>query len=219
MLTLMLLALSQSSTPTVDGSRLTAGTTCYALLRGEAVFGATFQKVTAASANGAPAWEVVVHQRGAGGAFDLRDHFVLDAKTLQPIAFDSRKSGAEHVRVVYSAGKAVMTRDGATTETALSGPVWEGNLWGLTIAALPLAEGAHFDLPIYQYDKGSGSFSLHVVGSEKVAGEDAWVVEATADGKRKVRYLLGKQSHAELGYGGGGFASRPGGDCSGMGGK
>ncbi len=35
---------------------------------------------------------------------------------------------------------------------------------------LPLAEGAHFELPFYQYDKGFGRFTIDVVGSEDVAG-------------------------------------------------
>lgn len=213
-MSILALALIQS-VPVVEGSRLTTGTTCYAIVRGEQVIGAARQSVTGSVIGGQRVWDIVVHQRLANGAFDLRDHFVLRQSDLAPIAFDSRKSGAEHVRVAYSPGKAVTTRPSAApVETVLTEPVWEGNLWGLTFAALPLAQGAHFELPFYQYDKGLGRFTLDVVGSDKVADEDAWIVEATADGQRKVRYFIGKASHAELGYAGGGFASRLGGDCS-----
>ncbi len=212
---MLLLALAaQAALPAVNGTRLQPGTVCYAIARGETVMGATLQTVKATTANGAPAWDVVVHQR-VGDKFDLRDHFVLRQKDLAPIAFDSRKSGVEHVRVVYGPGKLVTTRPGAApVEIALTGPVWEGNLWGLTFAALPLKEGAHFELPFYQYDKGLGRFRLDVVGSEKVGDREAWVVETGGD--RKVRYLIGKADHAELGYAGGGFAQRLGGDCSGI---
>lgn len=211
---LFLALAAQAALPAIDGTRLRPGTVCYAIARGETVMGATRQAVKAVIANGAPAWDVVIHQR-VGDKFDLRDHFVLRRTDLAPIAFDSRKSGFEHVRVAYGPGKLVTTRPGAApVETALTGPVWEGNLWGLTFAALPLKQGAHFDLPFYQYDKGLGSFSLDVVGSEKVGDRDAWVVEAGGD--RKVRYLIGKADHAELGYAGGGFAQRLGGDCSGF---
>ncbi|MES2989367.1 MAG: hypothetical protein V4808_15820 [Pseudomonadota bacterium] len=214
MLTLALL-LAPVTDPAIDGTRLTAGTRCYAIVRGEQAMGATLQTVTATVAEGKPAWDVVVHQRIGGGKFDLRDHFILRASDLTPIAFDSRKSGVEHVRVAYGAGKLVTTRpETPPAETAFTGRIWDGNLWGLTFAALPLAEGAHFELPFYQYDKGLGRFSLDVVGSEKVGDEDAWIVEATSDGQRKVKYLIGKKSHAELGYGGGGFSQRMGGDCS-----
>lgn len=214
---MLLLALAaQAALPAVDGSRLQPGSVCYAIVRGETVMGATLQIVKAITANGAPAWDVVVHQR-VGDKFDLRDHFVLRQKDLGPIAFDSRKSGVEHVRVAYEPGKLVTTRPGAApVEIPLTGPVWEGNLWGLTFAALPLAEGVHFELPFYQYDKGLGRFSLDVVGSEKVGERDAWVVETSPGGERKIRYLIGKADNAELGYAGGGFTQRLGGDCTGI---
>ena len=206
------LALAQAAAP--DGSLLKPGTACYAIARGDTAMGATFQKVVAATVDGMPVWDVVVHQRIGDGKFDLRDHFVLRRADLTPIAMDSRKSGVEHVRVVYGDGKAVTTRPGADpVETAFTGRIWDGNLWGLTFAALPLAQGAHFELPFYQYDKGLGHFTLDVVGSETVARRDAWTVEVTMD-QRKVRYQIGKADRAELGYYGGGFAQRLGGDCS-----
>ncbi|HEX8300483.1 hypothetical protein [Sphingomonas sp.] len=213
---MLLLALAaQAALPAIDGARLQPGIVCYAIARGETVMGATLQTVKATTVDGAPAWDIVIHQR-VGDKFDLRDHFVLRQRDLAPIAFDSRKSGAEHVRVAYGPGKLITTRPGAVpVETALAGPVWEGNLWGLTFAALPLAEGAHFELPFYQYDKGLGTFTLDVVGSEKVADQDTWVVE-TGEGARKVRYFIGKTSRAELGYSGSGFSQRLGGDCSGI---
>jgi hypothetical protein len=214
---LMLALLLAAPDPAIDGARLTAGSQCYSIVRGEQPIGLTLQTVTATTAEGKPAWEVVVHQRIGGGRFDLRDHFVLRASDLTPIAFDSRKSGVEHVRVAYGNGKLVTTRpDKPVAETSFEGRVWDGNLWGLTFAALPLAEGAHFELPFYQYDTGFGTFTLDVVGSDKVADQDAWIVEATSDGQRRVRYFIGKSSHAELGYGGSGFSQRLGGDCSGF---
>ncbi|MET0309268.1 MAG: hypothetical protein ABW023_11225 [Sphingomonas sp.] len=206
--------LVQAAIP-VDGSLLKPSTACYAIARGETVMGATYQKISETNVDGVPAWDVVVHQRLGDGKFDLRDHFVLRRSDLTPIAMDSRKSGVEHVRVVYAAGKAVTTRPGAApVETAFAGSIWDGNLWGLTFAALPLAEGAHFELPFYQYDKGLGRFAIDVVGGEQVNGRNAWTVEVTAGDQRKVRYQIGKADHAELGYYGGGFAQRLGGDCS-----
>jgi hypothetical protein len=214
---MLLLALTaQAALPAVDGTRLHPGSVCYAIARGETVMGATLQTVMATNANGVPAWDIVIHQR-VGDKFDLRDHFVLRQRDLAPIAFDSRKAGVEHVRVAYGPGKLVTTRPGAApVETPRAGSVWEGNLWGLTFAALPLAEGAHFELPFYQYDKGFGRFSLDVVGSEKMGERDAWVVETSPDGQRKIRYFIGKADNVELGYAGGGFAQRLGGDCSGI---
>jgi hypothetical protein len=212
---LALLAFAQAAVPVVDGSVLKPSTTCYAITRGDTVMGATYQKIAATTADGVPAWDVVVHQRIGDGKFDLRDHFLLRRSDLRPLAMDSRKSGVEHVRVAYDEGKVVTTRPGAEpVETALVGKIWDGNLWGLTFAALPLAQGAHFELPFYQYDKGIGRFTLDVVGSEQVGGRDAWTVEVTTGDQRKVRYQIGKADRAELGYYGGGFAQKLGGDCS-----
>lgn len=212
---MLTLALLLAADPALDGSRLKPGTICYSIVRGEQAMGVTRQTVAATTAEGKPAWDIVVHQWIAGGKFDLRDHFVLRASDLTPITFDSRKSGVEHVRVTYGKGKITTTRpDKPAVDTAFAGKIWDGNLWGLTFAALPLAEGGHYTLPFYQYDKGVGAFTLDVVGSEKVGDQDAWVVEASSDAERKVRYFIGKASHAELGYGGGGFSQRLGGDCS-----
>lgn len=215
---LMLALLLAAADPAIDGTRLAAGSQCYSIVRGGQTIGVTLQTVTATVAEGKPAWDIVVHQRVGNGQFDLRDHFVLRAGDLTPIAFDSRKSGTEHVRVAYGSGKLVTTRpDKPATETTFTGRIWDGNLWGLTFAALPLAEGAHFELPFYHYDKGLGSFVLDVVGSETVqtpAGPvEAWTVELESAG-RKVRYQIGKADHAELGNAAGPFAQRLGGDCS-----
>ena len=220
MLILLSALLAQTATPpAVDGNRLRAGVQCFALVREGAVIGATRQTVTATTANGQPAWDIVIHQLLGGGKFDMRDHFVLRRSDLTPIGLDSRRSGVEHARVTYADGKITTVRpDKPATETAFAGKIWDGNLWGLTFAALPLAEGAHFELPFYQYDKGLGSFVVDVVGSETVATPagpvEAWTVELAAGASRKVRYQIGKADHAELGNVAGPFAQRLGGDCS-----
>src|SRR5690348_3147434 len=103
MLTLALLLVAAD--PAVDGTRLTPGSQCYSIMRGEVAMGVTRQTVTAITAEGKPAWDIVVHQWIGGGKFDLRDHFILRASDLTPISFESRKSGVEHVRVTYGPGK------------------------------------------------------------------------------------------------------------------
>lgn len=217
MLTLALL-LAAATDPAIDGTRLRAGTQCFALTREGTAIGATRQTVTATTVNGQPAWDIVIHQQVAPARFDMRDHFVVRQSDLTPISLDSRRSGIEHARVTYADGKITAVRpDKPATETAFTGKIWDGNLWGLTFAALPLAEGAHFELPFYHYDKGLDSFVLDVVGSETVqtpAGPvEAWTVELESAG-RKVRYQIGKADHAELGNVAGPFGQRLGGDCS-----
>ena len=76
----MILATMLALAVVPDGGRLSAGTTCYAIVRetatGPTVIGATWQNVRASEAAGEPAWDIVVHQRVGDGAFDLRRGFL-----------------------------------------------------------------------------------------------------------------------------------------------
>lgn len=214
--------------PAVDGTKLVAGTQCYAILRGGETIGATLQRVSPVDADGTPAWDIVVHQRiGDGAQFDMRDHFVLRRSDLRPIAFESRARRGDdthNIALAYSEDRVTGARTGggeaSTIDVALPGPVWEGNLWGITFGALPLVEGAHFSLPFYQYDKGLGRFELEVTGSETVetpaGAAEAWTVALEAAPGRSITYLIGKADGAELGTRGPGFGTRLGGDCSGL---
>jgi len=224
----MILATMLAVAVVPDGNRLSAGTSCYAIVRetpqGPVTIGATWQSVREARLSGDPVWDIVVHQRVSNGSFDLRDHFTLARKDLRPIAFDSRKLGKEHVRLSYANGRITGSRTEKDAKVAVDlatpTPVWEGNLWGLTFGALPLAAGGEYSLPFYQYDKGLGAFALRVTGSETVetpGGKiDAWVVNVTSDAGRPVTYLIGKADGAELGTRAPGFATRLGGDCAGL---
>ena len=49
-----------------------------------------------------------------------------------------------------------------TISVDLNGPVWDGNLWGQTFAAMPLSTGASLTLPAYQYESGLGMFYIDV---------------------------------------------------------
>lgn len=207
-----------------DASRLQPGDRCYAMeLQGEPV-GETRQVIRADRRDGRAVWDVVVHQRVPSRRFDLRDHFVLAKRDLAPLAFDSRKLGVEHVRLRYDGNhvSGVKIENGMTTPIDLTTrtPIWEGNLWGVTFGALPLKQGVTFTLPFYQYDKGIGSFTLTVTGSETVTtpdgSVDAWVIDAGTDPKRRSTYLIGKRDGWEVATRAGPFTTRLGGDCTGL---
>lgn len=216
MLALMLIAampLPEAAVP--DGARLREGSACYLLTREGKPIGQTWQRVRAAKEGETPVWDIIVHQRVGDGRFDMRDHFVLRRADLTPIRMDSRRNGVEHVRVRYDGRTIhVMRPDKAETQLSAPGTVWDGNLWGLTFAALPLAEGETYHLPFFQYDKGLGHFTLKVAGSAKVDGQDAWLVDADAGDGRTVRYQIGKAPAAELGTESPMFGQHLGGDCS-----
>lgn len=225
-------ALVQNPAAVPDGARPAETRTCYTfnMTRDGASqpAGVTWQTVERTVRDGRPVLEIVVHQSMNGGAFDMRDEFVLDAATLRPLSLVNRRKGEVHVSVTYADDRITGERieNGAVQpiDVPLDGPVWEGNLFGPTFAALPLAEGAEFRLPYWQYDKGFGQFSVQVTGSRTVetgAGPvEAWVLAVTpgletAPGQEQpVTYLISKADPRELSYSVAGFSQTPGGDCS-----
>lgn len=221
------LAATGAATPKMNGARLQAGSTCYAIVAGDKTIGSTLQTVTASRDGTRPVWDIVVHQKLANGSFDMRDHFIVDRKTLLPIRMDSQRgrerteSGWHRVSVEYGPRNVRGTRETATGSTpldaALTGPTWDGNLWGLTFAALPLKEGGTYAVPFWQYDKGFGTFTARVVGSEDVDTPSgkvaAWVVEAGDDPAQRARYKIAKATRQELGYTAGPSGQRLGGVC------
>lgn len=221
------LAATGSGTPTIDGTRLQAGSTCYAIMAGDKTIGSTLQTVTASRNGTRPVWDIVVHQKLANGSFDMRDHFIVDRKTMLPIRMDSRRGrerterGWHRVSVEYGSRNVRGTRETTTgstpLEATLAGPTWDGNLWGLTFAALPLKEGGSYAVPFWQYDKGFGTFTARVIGSEDVDTPSgkvaAWVIEAGDDPTQLARYTIAKATRQELGYTAGPSGQRLRGVC------
>lgn len=217
----------------VDGKLLSETEQCFAMVRstpdGEMRIGDTWQSVTATEVDGKPAWKVVVHQRGMNGSFDMRDEFLLWQMDLRPISLESvAKRGGETVHEVnlnYSENSAIGEKrmpggDALKINESFDGPVWDGNLWGLTFAALPLEQGMHYEIPAFQYDKGQGSFVVDVIGTDTVAvnGEavEVFVVKGGMKDTSQTEYLIRQSPRAEIGYRGQGFSQTLGGDCDGM---
>jgi hypothetical protein len=221
------LAATGAAAPRMEGERLQAGSTCYAIVAGDKTIGSTLQTVTASRDGTRPVWDIVVHQKLGNGAFDMRDHFIVDRETLLPIRMDSQRGrerserGWHRVSIAYNPRGITGTMETAAGSTPInvpmSGPTWDGNLWGLTFAALPLKEGSTYSVPFWQYDKGFGTFTVRVIGSENVSISSskiaAWIVEAGDNPARLARYKIAKKTRQELGYVAGQSAQRLGGVC------
>lgn len=121
----------------------------------------TWQSIRHGTLNGRKIWAVVVHQRAAGGKFDMRDTFVLDAADLQPLSMSNERHGVPHVTLTYQDGHVRGTRvnqEGVAEpiDVSYQGPIWEGNLYGVMFSALPLAAGgARTASPIINTTKDS----------------------------------------------------------------
>lgn len=212
-----------------DGRRLRPYTACYAIVgssaEGSPVIGSTLQSFRKDKLEGRPIWRIVVHQRLANGRFDLRDAFALDARTLRPISLTTTRDGKPHAELFYEPGRVTgykLDRQGnrVAINQAFESPAWDGNLFGPTFAAMPLALGKRFTLPFYQYDRGLGAFTVAVTGTEEVmtptGSVDAWVLDAGSSASQRLRYLIAKRGGKEIGYSSPQGEQRLGGTCAGL---
>jgi|SRR4249919_831297 len=214
MLALALTAALAATSPAPQGHRLPEGTWCYAITASKdgatQTIGHTFQSIERITHDGKPALKVVVHQR-MGAKFDMRDTFLLDAATLRPFEVTNVRFGKTHVHDVYGDKGVTETRwDDAGKETTttkpLARPVWEGNLFGVMFAALPLEAGASYAVPYYQYDKGEGTFAIDVTGTRTLDTADgkreAIVLKAGPSKDEQIEYFIGAAPRIELAYNG-----------------
>lgn len=209
-----------------DGSVLALGDSCYTITAKkngtEQPAGLVFQSIQRQELNGVAALAIVVHQHLSSGKFDMRDSFLVRRKDLRPIRLDTDRDGAPHVHLDYAAnhitGWKVVNGSKEPIDVAIDGPIWDGNLWGVTFAALPLKEGENYQVPTYQYDSGKGNFLVTVTGARKIdtstGAVDAWVLEAGLKPDERVEYLVGKNPPKELGYVAGPMSQHIGGDCT-----
>jgi hypothetical protein len=212
-----------------SGERLIDDRVCYTIFAptrsGDRPIGDTLQTVERSYRRGRAIWKITVHQRLNNGKFDMRDTFVLDGETFLPQSLKTTLNRKPHADLVYAKGRVVgfhIDRTGVKhrIDRPLDGPIWEGNLFGLTFATLPLAQGAHFQVPYFQYDRGVGMFTVAVTGSEKIRTPggtvDAWVLDAGPTPAQRLEYFIEKKNRRELGYRSSQGSQRLGGLCRGL---
>lgn len=222
---LAMLALAALTADLPNGKLLTEGDRCFSIktTKGDAeqIIGNVLQTVRRRRSGGVETLAIVVHQRLANGKFDMCDKFIVMRTDLRPIQMDNFRNGAPHVHLEYSATKVAgwKVEEGIRQPLAvkLTQPVWEGNLWGLTFAALPLRVGGRYTLQTFHYDKGLGEFGVEVKGKERVhvgqTAVDAWVLEAGVHKDQRSEYLI-SLDRDELGYRAGAMSQSQGGDCA-----
>jgi len=221
--------LAQSSKPAVpDGRQLATGQYCYTITEvkngAETPVGVTFQSISRGQSEGTDTLAIVVHQHLFSGKFDMRDSLLLRRDDLRPIRLDSDRDGAPHVHLDYTdrhiSGWKMAKGTKQTISVDLNGPVWDGNLWGETFAAMPLSTGASLRLPAYQYDSGLGMFYIDVQGQREEAlptGQvKAWVIKTRLGSSPQIEYTVSTNPGLELAYAAGPSAQHMGGDCKGI---
>lgn len=147
----------------------------------------------------------------------MRDDIVVRQADLLPISLVSERGtnrdapAWQRVSITYDENRIEGTRETRGSIVPIrvktQDSVWDGNLWGPLFASLPLAPGARFRVPMWQYDKGFGAFQVKVAGSGPISSpngtEQAWLLEAGTDPERLARYAISTDSLKELSYGAG----------------
>jgi hypothetical protein len=168
---------------------------------------------------------ITIASRFNGGPL-LTSRIEVALPSLRPIRTIEQTDGETNLSVRYRDGKArgmVRGEDGRrqTSEVPLPGPVWDEETIEFVLAALPLAEGAHIEMPVFHFGRGSGVTRIDVrrsISAEGVGGGPmpAWEIEASTRSDMTITFLVAKADRRLLAVEVGGVRSVLGGDCSGL---
>lgn len=208
--------------PPVDGALLPIGDACYTVQGSEQgkSAGNVLRRVERLDDQ---RLRITVTSRFNGGPL-LTSRIELALPNLRPIRTIEQSDGKTDLSVRYRGDKArgtVTGEDGRrrTSEVPLPGPVWDDETIEFVLAALPLAEGAHFDLPLFHFGRGPGVTRIDVRRSIVAQGfergpTDAWEIEGSTRSDMTITFLVAKADRRLLAVDVGGVRSMLGGDCS-----
>lgn len=206
----------------IDGALLPVGDACYTVHADEqgASAGKVLRRVERLDDK---RLMITVVSRFNGGPL-LTSRIEVALPSLRPIRTTEQSDGETGLTVRYRDGKARGTVRGAdgrrpTSEVSLPGPVWDDETMEFVLAALPLAEGAHFDLPVFHFDRGPSVTRIDVRRSVSAEGgrdgpTAAWEVEASTRTDMTINFLVSQTNRQLLAVDVGGVRSTLGGDCS-----
>lgn len=208
----------------IDGALLPVGDACYTVHADEqsASAGKVLRRVERLDDK---RLMITVVSRFNGGPL-LTSRIEVALPSLRPIRTTEQSDGETGLSVRYREGKARGTVRGAdgrrrTSDVPLPGPVWDDETMEFVLAALPLAEGAHFDLPVFHFDRGPGMTRIDVrrsVSAEEFGNgkTPAWKIEASTRTDMTINFLVSQTNRQLLTVDVGGVRSTLGGDCSGL---
>lgn len=219
---LLIWAVATEGMPPIDGALLPVGDACYTVPAPEQgkSAGNILRRVERLDDK---RLMITIASRFNGGPL-LTSRIEVAFPNLLPIRTIERTNGETVLSVRYRDGKARGTAIGAggrreTSIVPLAGPVWDEETTEFLLAALPLAEGAHFDLPVFHFGRGTGvtridvrrSLSAEGFGRDPIA---AWEIAAGTRSDLTITFLVAKADRRLLAVEVGGVRSTLGGDCS-----
>ena len=208
--------------PMVDGQRLFVGDSCYVTSGSDPSAlpaGKVLRRVERIARD---RLMITVAARFNGGPL-MTSRLKVAFPDLHPIETREDTDGRISLVVRYRdglAGGKIYSEDGDSRASTkmLGGPVWDDETLEFVLTTLPFAQGAHFDLPVFQFDRGPAVSRIDVTGTRTVdidgASREAWVVSATTRSDMIITFLVGKSDRRLLEVDVGGVRSYLGGNCA-----
>lgn len=216
------MAMTPESLPPIDGALLSVGDACYAVPAPEQdkSAGNVLRRVERVDDK---RLKITIISRFNGGPL-LTSRIDVAFPSLRPIRTIEETDSKTDLSVRYRDGEARGTVTGGdgrrqTSEVPLPGPVWDEETIEFVLTTLPLAEGAHFELPVFHFGRGSGVARIDVrrsISAEGFGGSPiaAWEIEGSTRSDMTITFLVAKADRRLLAVEVGGVRSVLGGDCS-----
>lgn len=211
--------------PPIDGALLHVGDACYTIAGSGEDDGSAGNVLRRVERIDARRLRITVASRFNGGPL-LTSRMEVAFPTLRPIRTVEETDGRIGLMVRYARThvRGTVFGDAGRKETRrspLPGPVWDEEAMEFVLTTLPLAEGAHFELPIFHFDRGPGVMRVDVRGSALVQGPDhrpvdAWEVQGSTRSDVTITFMIAKADRQLLEVDAGEVRSYLGGDCSGV---
>jgi len=216
------MATTTESLPPIDGALLPVGDACYAVPAPEQgkSAGNVLRRVERIDDK---RLAITIISRFNEGPL-LTSRIDVAFPSLRPIRTIEETDSKTDLSVRYRDGEARGTVTGGdgrrqTSEVPLPGPVWDEETIEFVLTTLPLAEGAHFELPVFHFGRGSGVARIDVrrsISAEGFGGSPiaAWEIAGSTRSDMTITFLVAKADRRLLAVEVGGVRSVLGGDCS-----
>lgn len=218
-------AAAATNPPPIDGALLYVGDACYTIPASEdggKPVGNILRRVERLDDK---RLMITVVSRFNGGPL-LSSRIEVAFPSLRPIRTVEETDGETGLSVRYRDTNARGTVTGGegqrqTSSSPLPRPVWDEETIEFVLTTLPLADGAHFDVPVFHFGRGASVTKIDVRRSMSAVGFGrgpiaAWEIEGSTQSDMTITFMVAKTNRRLLAIEVGGVRSILGGDCSGL---
>jgi hypothetical protein len=220
---LLIWAAAATNPPPIDGALLYVGDACYTIPASQDGGKSVGNILRRVERRDDKRLMITVVSRFNGGPL-LTSRMEVSFPSLRPIRTTEETDGKTSLTVSYGDTDAQGTVTGGdglpqTSTTPLPGPVWDDETTEFVLTTLPLADGAHFEVPVFHFGRGVSTTTVDVRRSIRAGGFGrgpiaAWEIDVSTRTDMTINFLVAKADRRLLAIEVGGVRSILGGDCS-----